>query len=124
MYYVNKKFVNLVRLFIPLGIALASGFFIENLASIRYFSVLFLLVGLVSNLYYPEIVIIEGKKLKLKLALSKKLKEYSMEGLDVGVDNRALYLILNLNRKYRLEVKTMSKDLYYQLKPYIKIRYQ
>ena len=73
---------------------------------------------------YPEIVIIEGKKLKLKLALSKKLKEYSMEGLDVGVDNRALYLILNLNRKYRLEVKTMSKDLYYQLKPYIKIRYQ
>ncbi|KJS82888.1 MAG: hypothetical protein JM58_13860 [Peptococcaceae bacterium BICA1-8] len=124
MYYVNKKFVNLVRLFIPLGVALASGFFIENLASIRYFSVLFLLVGLVSHFYYPEIVIIEGKKLKLKLALTKKFKEYSMDGLDVGVDNKGRYLILNLNRKYRLDVTTMSKDLYYQLKPYIKIRYE
>jgi len=124
MYYVNKKFVNLVRMFIPFGITLLSGFFLESLAPVKNLSIVFLVVGLVSNFYYPEIVIIEGKKLKLKLALSKKYREYSMDNLEVGVDNRARYLILNLNRKYRLDVTTMSKDLYYQLKPYIKIRNQ
>jgi len=121
MYYVNKKFVSLVRMFIPLGITLISGFFLESLAGVKNLSVVFLVVGLVSNLYYPEIVIVEGKMLKLKLALSKKHKEYSIEGLEISVDNRARYLILNLDRKYRLDVTTMSKDLYYQLKPYIKI---
>ncbi|MGI6225283.1 MAG: hypothetical protein ACOYJ1_03415 [Peptococcales bacterium] len=122
MYYVNKNFVNLVRTFIPLGITLSSGFFLDSLAPVKNLSLIFLAVGLVSNLYYPQIVIIEDKNLKLKLTLSKKYKEYKLEGLLVSVDKRARYLILNLDRKYRLDVTTMSKELYYQLKPYIKIQ--
>lgn len=121
MYYVNKTFVNLVRMFVPLGITLAAGFFLDSLASVKNLSLVFLIVGLVSNMYYPQIVIIEGNKLKLKLVLSKKYKEYEMQNLEVSVDKRARYLILNLDRKYRLDVTTMSKDLYYQLKPFIKI---
>jgi len=75
LYYVNRKFVNLVRLVIPLGIALLSGFFLESLAPVKNLSAVFLMMGLVSNLYYPEIVVIEEKKLKLKFVLSKKYKE-------------------------------------------------
>jgi len=122
MYYVNKNFVNLVRLFIPLGVALLSGFFLDSLASVKHLSIVFLTVGLVSNYYYPEIVEIKGKTLSLKLALSKKFKKYSMDNLEISVDRRARYLILHLDRNYRLDVKTLSKDHYYQLKPFIKIR--
>jgi len=122
MYSVNQKFVNVIRLSIPLGIALLPGFFLEILAPVRYFSFLFLIVGVVGNLFFPEKVLIKKKKISLKPVLSTKFKEYDMADLEVSADWRARYLILHLDRKYRLDVTTMSKDLYYQLKPYIKIK--
>lgn len=121
IYYVNRNFVNLTRLFLPLGVALLSGFFLESMANVKNLSFLFLVVGLVSNHYYPEIVKIEGEKLKLKLALSKKYREFSLAEMEVSADNRGRYLILHLNRNYRLDVKTLPVELYYKLKPYIKI---
>ncbi|MFZ5944345.1 MAG: hypothetical protein ACOYVD_09560 [Bacillota bacterium] len=121
MYHVNKNFVNLALLFVPLGITLLSGFFIESLASVKQLSFVFLTVGLVSNFYYPQIININEDKIMLKLTLAKKYKEFPLNKLEVSVDSRARYLILHLDRKYRLDVKTLPTQLYYQLKPFIKI---
>jgi hypothetical protein len=120
-YYVNKSYVKLVKLCIPLGIALSSGFFLESLAMVKNLSVVFLAVGLIYNYWYPEIIIIEGEKLKIKLSLAKNYKEYLIKGLKISVEKRACYYILHLDRKYYLEINSIPRELYYQLKPYIKI---
>lgn len=121
MYYVNKQFVTLVRMSIPLGIALVTGFFLESLAVVRNMSVVFLAVGLLINLYYPEVIIIEGDKLKLKLTLAKSYKEYLLKDLVISIDKKARFYILHLDRKYRLDINTLPRELYYHLKPHIKI---
>jgi len=121
MYRINIKFTNLVRVFIPLGIALLSGFFLEILAPVKNLSFAFIFMGLVSNYFYPEFISLEKDKLKIKTVLSKNFKEFSLSSLEIAVDKRARYLILNLDRQYRIDVTTLPKELYYQLKPYIKI---
>ena len=125
MYYVNRKLISVIRLAFPVGIALLFGFFLESLKPVANLSLVFLAMAFVGNYYFPEIVTInKKKKLGIKTVLAKEIKEFTMENLQVTVDRRARYLILHLDRKYMLDVTTMSKDLYYQLKPYIKIKDQ
>lgn len=121
MYFVNKQFVTLIRMSIPLGIALLTGFFLESLAVVKNMSLVFLTVGLMSNLYYPEVIIIEGDKLKLKLTLAKSYKEFLLKDLVISIDKRARFYILHLDRKYLLDINTLPRGLYNQIKPYIKI---
>lgn len=122
IYYVNRKLISVIRLAFPVGIALASGYILEGLRPVANYSLVFLLMGFIGNYYFPEIVTIKKKQLGIKTVLAKEFKEFNMDNLEVTVDKRARYLILHLDRKYMLDVTTMSKDLYYQLKPHIRIR--
>lgn len=121
MYFVNRKLISVFRLAFPVGIALAMGYVLESLRPVANYSSFFLVMAFMGNYYFPEIVIIKNKRIGIKTILAKEFKEFEMEHLKVTVDKRARYLILHLDRKYMLEIATMSKDLYYQLKPYIRI---
>ncbi|NLT94701.1 MAG: hypothetical protein GXW85_04080, partial [Clostridia bacterium] len=103
MYYVNKNHVNLVRLSVPMGIALFSGFFLESLAIVKNFSIVFLAAGIIGNMYYPEIIMIEKGKIKLKLTLAKKYTEFPGSDLKISIDKKGRFYILHLDRDYRLD---------------------
>ncbi|NMA02456.1 MAG: hypothetical protein GX923_07825 [Clostridia bacterium] len=123
MYYVNRKLISVFRLAFPVGICLATGYILEGLRPVANYSLFFLLMAFIGNYYFPEIVTIKNKKLGIKTILAKECKEFEMgEDLKITVDKKGSYLILHLDRKYMLEIATMSKDLFYQLRPYVRIR--